>query len=134
MIISIDLDDVLADSLTNFIEFYNDKYDPTLKYEDFTRFTLHDIKGIPKQEEVKILKDYDESGYPDKITPMKGAPEAILKLSSDHELIVVTARLEDKEELTREWLDKFFKHIKDVHFIRKEYHRESKQRQKYVKK
>lgn len=126
MIIAIDLDDVLADSLNSFIEFYNKHYDKTLKYEDFIAYTLSEIKGIPREEENRILEHFDESNYFDNIKPMKDAVEVIEKLSKNHEIIIITSRTKDKEEKTKKWVNKFFKDIKRIYFIRKNYHEKPK--------
>lgn len=126
MIIAVDLDDVLADSLTSFIEFYNRYYDKDLKYEDFTAYTLNEIKGIPREQENKILEHFDESEYFDNIKPMKDAIKVIEKLNKKHEIIIVTSRTKDKEQKTKNWVNKFLKGIKKICFIRKNYQEKPK--------
>ncbi|MCX6748278.1 MAG: HAD hydrolase-like protein [Candidatus Pacearchaeota archaeon] len=122
MKIAVDLDDTLADSVTSFIDFYNQKYKPTLKYEDFTAYTLNEINGMPKEEENKILEEFDNSEYYDKIKPLKEAIEAIKELSKKHEIIVVTSRPEKFEKRTRIWINKYLPEIKNILFVRKVYH------------
>ncbi len=126
MIIAVDLDDVLADSLTSFIEFYNKYYDKSLKYKDFTAYTLNEIKGISREEENKILEHFDESEYFDNIKPIKGAVEAVEELSKKHEIIIITSRTRDKEEKTKNWVRRFLKGIKRIYFIRQNYHEKPK--------
>jgi uncharacterized HAD superfamily protein len=126
MIIAVDLDDVLADSLASFIKFYNKHYDKTLKYEDFTAYTLNEIKGMPIEDEKKILEHYDDSEEFDNIQPMNGAIEAIEKLSKKNKIIIVTSRTRDKQEKTKKWVEKFLKNIADIHFIRANYSEHNK--------
>ena len=125
MIIAVDLDDVLADSLRAFIEFYNENYNKKLKYEDFTAYTLNEIMGMPREEENKILEKFDNGGYFEKIKPIEGAVEAIKKLSKKHKIIIITSRTKDKEEKTKKWVEKFFGKY-DIYFIRQNYSGKSK--------
>jgi len=133
MIIAVDLDDVLADSLTSFIEFYNKYYDKELRYEDFTAYTLNEIKRIPREEENKILEHFDKSEYFDNIKPMRDAVEVIEELSKKHEIIIITSRTKDKEQKTINWVNKFLKGIKKVYFIRKNYHEKPKTKSEICK-
>ncbi|OIO41879.1 hypothetical protein COY00_03990 [Candidatus Pacearchaeota archaeon CG_4_10_14_0_2_um_filter_35_33] len=121
MRIAIDLDDVLADSLTTFIEFYNSNHQDKLKYEDFTSYTLNEINGTPKEEENKLLADFDNSPYFQDTKPMLKSQEAVMELSKKHELIIVTSRTLEKEEKTKAWLKKYFPEITKVYFTRHNY-------------
>ena len=121
MIIAVDLDDTLADSLASFIEFYNGNHKEKLKHEDFTAYTLNEIMGMPKEEENKLLEEFDNSRYYDEIKPLKEAVEAISKLSEKHKIIIITSRPEKFEKKTREWVQKNFPKIKEIIFTRKEY-------------
>src|SRR3990167_9613058 len=116
MIIAIDLDDVLADSLTAFVEFYNKKHKDKLKYDDFTAYTLNEIKGTPKEEEDKLLAEFDDSPYFKNIKPIKNAREALAYLSKRHKLIIVTSRTTEKEQKTRAWVKEYFKDVSDIFF------------------
>ncbi len=118
MIISIDIDDILADSLTSFIEFYNQNHEEKIKYEDYTAYSLHEIIGIPKEEEAKIVREFDNGGFFKNMAPVKNSQKAIKKLSKKHKLIAVTARSEEQEEETRAWINKYFPEIKDILFTR----------------
>lgn len=126
MKIAIDLDDVLANSLDSFIEFYNTNYNGNLKPEDFTAFTLNEIQGMPAEEEQKIMNEYDDSEYYDDINPMPEAKEAISELSKNNELMIVTSRPQKKETQTKKWIEKHIPEIKNINFIRQEYGGESK--------
>jgi len=126
MKIAIDLDDVLALSLIDFIDFYNEKFEKKITLEDFTGFSLNESIGMPIEKERKLLEEYDASHHYDKIKPMEGAKEAIKELSENHELVIVTSRPQKREEQTRKWLENYIEGIKEVFFIRQEYGGESK--------
>jgi len=130
MIIAIDLDDVLANSLQSFVDFYNEKYNGDLKCEDFTAFTLNEIKGMPLDEEAKLLTEYDESKYYDQIMPMKNAKETIQKLSQNNKLVIVTSRPDKKEEKTKKWLKQHIGDFAEVHFMRQTYSGKNKTKTK----
>lgn len=126
MKIAIDLDDVLALSLIDFIDFYNEKFENKITVEDFTGFSLNESIGMPLEEERKLLEEYDASHHYDNIKPLEGVREAIKELSKNHKLFIVTSRPQKREDQTREWLIKYIEGIEDVFFIRQEYGGESK--------
>ena len=121
MIIAIDLDDVLADSLTAFIKFYNETHQDVLKHEDFTSYLLTDIRGISREEEYKLLKEFENSPHSKELKPMPKSQEAIKQLSKGNELVIVTSRLEEVRELTMLWLKKYFPELTRVYFTRIDY-------------
>ena len=121
MKIAIDLDDVLALSLENFIEFYNEKSNKKISFKDFTGFSLNESIGMPLEEERKLLEDYDSSKYYDKIKPMPGAKEGIKELSKTQQIVILTSRPKKRENQTREWLKKYLEYFGEILFIRHDY-------------
>ena len=121
MIIAIDLDDVLAASLEEFIDFHNKNYGTKLKKEDFTAYYLTKIMDISRKEENKRVDLFDKSKHSNNIKPIDGSQKAISNLSKKHKLIIVTSRPENLEKKTREWLLKHIPEIKEIYFIRKDY-------------
>lgn len=121
MIIAVDLDDVLADTLDNFIKFHNASYKTKLKFNDFKFYALHEIIGLSEEEEAKRLELFDKSKFFDKLKPLKGAQKAISELSKKNKIVVVTARTENVKEKTKKWLANYFPEIEDVTFISQGY-------------
>lgn len=134
MIVAIDLDDVLADFLTAFIEFFNENHDDKLKYSDFTAYTLNEIRGMPADKESHLLENFDKSEYFDKIESMRHSMEAIKKLAEKHELLIVTSRTISKEEKTKAWINKHFPDISKIYFTRENYFAEQKTKAEICKK
>lgn len=126
MKIAIDLDDTLADSLTSFIEFHNKRYKTKLRYEDFTAYTLNEIMGMPKEEEARRLKEFDDSNYNDEVKPLKDAVNAIEELGKNHTISVITSRPKKIEEKTRKWINANVPLVKEVIFTRKEHNGRTK--------
>ena len=126
MIIAIDLDDILAESLKSFIDFHNKNYKTKLKTGDFKSFYLQEIIYIDRKEELKRVRLFDDSRHFDEIPPLEGAREVVKELSKKNKLVIVTSRPQKQEKRTREWTLKYFPEIKEIFFIRKDYHRHSK--------
>jgi uncharacterized HAD superfamily protein len=121
MIIGVDLDDTLAESLSAFLEFYKEKYGKIMKLEDFTAYTLNEIIGMPRQDEEKLLEEFDNSDYFINLRPLQGAVESINKLKQEHKIIIITSRPGKFREKTEEWIKKNFPGIDKIIFIREEY-------------
>jgi 5'(3')-deoxyribonucleotidase len=125
MIIAIDLDDTLAESLQHFIKFYNKKYigkyGVPIKFKDFTSYFLCDIRNMSREEELKIIKDYDTYHHRDEIEPINKAIEIVKELSKKHEIIIVTSRTKKVEKETRAWVKKYLPMIKEIFFTREDY-------------
>lgn len=135
MKIAIDLDDVISNSLTSFLEYFNksQNYFDELKYQDFTSYNLHKIIPISQEEELKLFLEYDNSDYYLEIKPIEGAIEAINQLKQNHQLIIMTARPQNQEKQIRAWLKKNKINISEIFFIRKEYGAPSKTKGEYCK-
>jgi len=121
MIIAIDLDDVLAASLIEFMDFHNKNYGTKLKKKDFTAYYLTEIMDISREEENKRVGLFDKSEHSNNIKPIDGSQKAISSLNKKHKLIIVTSRPEGLEKKTRECLLKYIPEIKEIYFIRKDY-------------
>jgi len=121
MIIAVDLDDVLADTLHHFIEFHNKKYKTKLKFEDFKSYALHDIIGLTEEEEAKRLELFDKSKFFEALKPIPYSQEAVAKLSKKHKLIIITARTKNVEKRTIKWVKAYFPRIRDINFISSSY-------------
>jgi 5'(3')-deoxyribonucleotidase len=121
MIIAVDLDDVLANTLENFIDFHNSTYKTSLKFSDFKSYALHDIIGLSFEEEAKRLEQFDKSKFFNKIKPLEGAQTAISQLSKKNKIVVITARTKSVATKTKRWLKKYFPEIDEVVFISQNY-------------
>lgn len=133
MIITIDLDEVIADYIGNFLLFHNMNFGTNLKMSSFTHYTLSESIGIPREEEMRRIDAFDESSYFEEIPLIKDAQKIIKQLAKDNELIIVTGRPENQKEKTLKWLNKFVPEIKKIHFIRKHSRDNSKTKLEFCK-
>lgn len=116
-IIGVDLDEVLADFLASFLNYYNKNFGTNLVKEQFSTFTLNEIIG----EELEVMNLRIEAFYNSEtfleLRPTEGALDAIQELSKKYELIIITSRPKNVSKNTVAWLKKHFpKKFKNVHF------------------
>lgn len=100
MKIGIDIDGVIADFVTSFRAIIKEKFDLEFGYEDIREHDLYKVLGIGEQEAVELIIstfDYNLNTQPDAI-------ESIRKLSKDHEIVLITARPKEVEDITKKWL------------------------------
>jgi uncharacterized HAD superfamily protein len=109
MIIGIDIDDVLADSMPSLLVWYNSEHGTHYVKDQVHHFQLEKTwGGTHKAAKNLIREQYFQSRMFDKILPINGALEAVTTLSKNHELVAVTGRTPEINHKTRKWLDKYF--------------------------
>jgi len=100
MKIGIDIDGVISDFVTSFRALIKEKFDLELEYDDIREHDLYKVLGISEKEALELIVstfDYNLDTQPDAI-------ESIKKLAKDHEIVLITARPEETENITKKWL------------------------------
>lgn len=108
MIIAIDIDEVLCDSITPILDFYNTNYNGNLSMQDLSRFVYLGFLGNTKEEAGKKLLHYNSTDGHLKSNPIDGAKEAVDILSKKHELKIITSRPYYIKDETVTWLNQHF--------------------------
>jgi len=117
MLIALDIDEVLSDTLDMVNDFYNRKHGTSFKLEDFKTYEWKDVWGCELKDSIDEWYAF-MSEHGENIKVSAGAIEGVKKLSEKHELVAVTSRAEDFEEVTKKWLEKNFSGaIKEVYFV-----------------
>ncbi len=122
MIIAVDCDDVLADSMEVFINYYNKNYGTSLTKDHFFSSMWWDIIREDKDVVINRYLEFIENKCFDEIKPVPGAVEAIKKIKKKHELIVVTGRPNSLLKKTKKWVNDYFPnffneiHCTNLHF------------------
>lgn len=111
MLIAIDIDAVLADFLSMFLQYRNDTYKTSFKREDFYTYEWYKVFAEPKDAMYKILYDFFNSEYLTKVEPMPGAIAGVNRLKREHRLDVVTSRPKIITEATFKWIHRFFPNV-----------------------
>ena len=105
MKIGVDLDGVVVDLMTPFLEFHNRNYGTFFSYRDITSHNFWIPWGLEKEEANRRLFEFMENSSFYDIKPQRGAISSVKKLSQNHRLDVITSRPEFYKEKTIQWLD-----------------------------
>jgi 5'(3')-deoxyribonucleotidase len=117
-LIAFDLDGVLADTLSSFIQFHNDRYYTQLTPKDFHSEYYWEVLQEPKEETLKKFDHFAQTNYFTNIQPIRGAKETIEIISQQYDVIVITARQLRHKKQTIDWIEKHFpNNFKDIYVI-----------------
>lgn len=117
-LIAVDLDGVLSDTLSSFIQFHNEVYKTNLTKKHFHSEYYWEILNESKEETIRKFDQFTKTLHFDDIQPISGAKGVTTKLSTDHDVIVITARQIELTEQTKKWIKRHFpKTFKNVHVI-----------------
>ena len=114
--IAVDVDDVLAANAAGFVKFSNDKWGTRLKPDDYDEHWA-EMWGVDHEEmlrrrgeiiKAKLFMTYD---FHD------DAKAALVELSKDYKLVILTSRTSDVSADTVEWIKGYFGDLfSDMHF------------------
>lgn len=117
MIIGFDLDEVLADYISAYLEYHNDKFNTEYSREDFFTWNFWEVMDETREETLIKIYDFHNSDYFHSLKPIDGTFDFVKKLSINNTLIIVTSRQNDIELITRKWVDEYFPNIfNSIHF------------------
>lgn len=108
MRIAIDLDEVLADYINPFLEFYNSSYQTNFIKEQIVEYDWWKIFNCDREEMIQRAYRFYQTHNFRNLAPVQGSQEAISSLSKQHELFIVTSRPFDIAQETIAWVKKYF--------------------------
>lgn len=111
MKIVVDIDDVLADTMPQFIAFFREFYNQDFLDEDASKFEYLGFLGKTKEEATEKLFKFYESEYFEATQPIEKAQDVLKKLRIEHELYALTSRPYAVKNQTEEWIEKYFPNI-----------------------
>lgn len=105
-IVAVDVDDVCADFISEWLRVYNYRYDDRLTTDDITGWSIAEqATKCTKEEFVAIL---DAPDFYEHVNPMPKARAAVWALgSAGHRVVYATACIPGTEEQKRKWLVKW---------------------------
>lgn len=106
-IIAVDIDNVLAASAEGFIEISNKLFGEDITVADYDE-NWAQMWGVSREEERRRAEVLRSHRYQKDYSAIPGAREAANLLKERYELIIVTSRRRQAEELTRTWLESNF--------------------------
>ncbi|MFH1088754.1 MAG: hypothetical protein V1719_02835 [Patescibacteria group bacterium] len=108
MKIAVDLDDVLASFIAEFLKWYNPQHNTNWQFEDVVDYHWPNFMHITVEQAIQDVHSFCLTAGFANLPVMSGAQEFVNKLAKEHELYIVTARQHVIEEITHNWLDKNF--------------------------
>lgn len=108
MNLAIDIDGVVADYFSKFLEFYNKKTGKNLSVSDWKTYNFWDSLPVSKEEGKKLMEEFYLRADFDEIQLIEGAKEAIIELAKQNQIYVITARPLRWGEKTKKFFDKHF--------------------------
>ena len=116
-IIAVDIDEVIFPMVEDLIRYVDRSHSVKLTPQEFVTYSLEDIWQGGPVEGSQVFEAY-KAQFSVEVAPVKGAAEALGKLSVRYEVIIMTSRDVVVEEKTRRWLDHHFPEIfKQVHLL-----------------
>ena len=106
--IGIDIDGVLLDLMSSFLEWYNLNHNTTYTLEDIFDYYLPSVFNVDSDSFREEIELFYNSPFFDSIEPMQGAQRAISYLNTFSNLYVITARPLTWKEKTIKSLNKYF--------------------------
>jgi uncharacterized HAD superfamily protein len=105
MKIGVDLDDVLADSLPQYLQAFNDRFGVDVELADAAWRIADRFPQIPRQEADEFFSELIEDGFFSSRPLVPHAKEAVEALADGgHRLYIITGRTPRDEQITMDWL------------------------------
>ena len=106
MNIAVDIDEVMANFLEQFIQFQEKEYGKRVQFENITSYSLKDFFGVSEKEEIRQIYEFYTTEFFRNIKPIPNSKESLEKLKGQgHRLFVITARQSHIENETIEWVN-----------------------------
>lgn len=114
--IAIDMDEVIADTLTTHVEWYNRDYQDQLKVSDLEGITL--LRARPGGK-AAIESYYEREDFFRNIKVMEHSQEVLRELSEHYEIYITTAAMEVPASFRAkyEWLLEHFSFLNEMNFV-----------------
>jgi len=116
MRIGIDIDEVLVDFLTPFLEDHNARYGTAYSSKTFHSFGMHHVMDEDQATIVARIEAFFKTDTYKNLQPIPGAEEAVSELAKNHVLLAISSRNDSIRDFTRQWIKLHFPGITEVHF------------------
>jgi len=108
MKIGIDIDEVVAEFLCGFLNFYKNKTGIALKKKDFITYNLWEVLKCKKSESIDLMNEFSYSDFFNQLNLVPGAKDSINFLNRGNELFFITARPYKIKKQTDDFFKKHF--------------------------
>lgn len=104
MRLGIDIDGVLADALTTWLEHLNRHFDQKKARKDMVHYQFEKVFSVSWEEMDGFFRSNQEILLTN-ISPMEKAQETMEQLAGEHEILLITARPQEYRSITEKWLN-----------------------------
>ncbi len=111
MKIAIDIDDVLMEFSKGFLIHGNKKFGKNIDFEGLFEYSLMQVLGISRKEELILLDEFYETKEFYETSPFEGAQNALNFLSKNNEIYIITARSLKIKSKTDDFFSKHFPNL-----------------------
>ena len=119
MIIAVDIDEVIAETLPAFLLHYNCKYQTRLAPEDFKTSDWGANLLLAQQQVDNEISEFIHSPFYRRLIPVRDSIEVLTELGEKNSLHVVTSRWGELRKTTKSWLTAHFPDVFDeIHYAR----------------
>jgi 5'-nucleotidase len=115
--ICVDMDEVMADTLSEHLRRYNQEFDEALTVDDLAGKGLWDIAPVDRQAQLRAFLDAED--FFEDLALMPGAQEVLRQLSGRFEIFIATQAMTVPNSLGPKyrWLQRHFSFIPPTHYV-----------------
>lgn len=111
--IAVDMDEVLCHFVPKLIDFHNENYQTSIKFEEFHNYAFHRVwGGTPEETQVKVNLFF-ESHHFKQLPRVQNSYETLKKLKPHCKFVIVTSRQTFLKEITEKYIQEHFPDIFD---------------------
>lgn len=133
----IDIDEVLADTVREFLKFVKTKFDMKLERDWLYNYFLQDVKEswISKEQFFALWKEFSLSGHTKDLPTVKWSYQLLYHLKNNwNKVFAITWRHEFEKENTEHWLNKNYPNLVDELIFTNFLSSEMKYKSEYINK
>jgi len=115
--ICVDMDEVMADTLAEFLHRYNQTYDEDVTPEDVAGKGLWELAPPDRQQQIRDFLDAED--FFENLAVMPGSQEALRRLSARYEIFIATQAMSIPNSFGSKyrWLQRHFPFIPYAHYV-----------------
>ncbi len=115
--ICVDMDEVMADTLSEHLRRYNDEFDEALTPEDLVGKGLWEVAPLDRQKQVRALLDAED--FFEDLPLMPGAQEVLKELTARFDVFIATQAMTVPNSLGPKyrWLQRHFPYISPTRYV-----------------
>jgi 5'(3')-deoxyribonucleotidase len=115
--ICVDMDEVMADTLSEHLRRYNKEFEEAVGPEDLAGKSLWEITPLDRQQQLRAFLDAED--FFEDLPLMPGAQDVLKKLSTQFEIFIATQAMSVPNSLGPKyrWLQRHFPFIPPTHYV-----------------